>query len=106
MADQLPEPGRVRGSDPSRSITAMLTFLTTGAVVAALYFGREVLVPFALAVLLSFLLAPAVRMLRRLRAGRVTAVGVTVVLAFLAIFAFGAVVAEELSLLGPHLPEY
>ncbi|HEY2539214.1 MAG TPA: hypothetical protein VGI28_06925, partial [Stellaceae bacterium] len=46
MADQPPEPGRVRASDPSRSITAMLTFLTMGAVVAALYFGREVLVPF------------------------------------------------------------
>ncbi|HEY2538778.1 MAG TPA: AI-2E family transporter, partial [Stellaceae bacterium] len=106
MADQLPEPGRLRGSDPSRSITAMLTFLTMGAVVAALYFGREVLVPFALAVLLSFLLEPAVRMLRRLRAGRVSAVGVTVVLAFLAIFAFGAIIAEEVSLLGPNLPEY
>jgi predicted PurR-regulated permease PerM len=106
MADQLPEPGRLRGSDPWRSITAMLTFLTMGAVVAALYFGREVLVPFALAVLLSFLLEPAVRMLRRLRAGRVSAVGVTVVLAFLAIFAFGAIVAEEVSLLGPNLPEY
>jgi predicted PurR-regulated permease PerM len=106
MADQPPEAGRVRDSEPSRSIAAMLTFFTMGAVVAALYFGREVLLPFALAVLLSFLLAPAVRILRRLRAGRVTAVGVTVVLAFMAIFAFGAVIAQEVSLLGPNLPEY
>jgi predicted PurR-regulated permease PerM len=106
MADQLPNSGHIRGNDPPRSIAAMLTFLTTVTVVAALYFGREVLLPFALAVLLSFLLAPAVRLLRRLRVGRVTAVGMTVALAFMAIFAFGAIVAQEVSLLGPNLPQY
>ena len=106
MPDQLAGAGSGRGEEQTRGITGMLTFLTLSLVVAALYFAREVLVPFALAVLMSFLLAPAVRLLRRLRAGRVTAVGLTVVVAFLAIFAFGAVVAEEVSLLGPHLPEY
>ncbi|MBV8739573.1 MAG: AI-2E family transporter [Alphaproteobacteria bacterium] len=106
MPDQLAVAGGGRGEEQTRGITGMLTFLTVGLVVTALYFAREVLVPFALAVLLSFLLAPAVRLLRRLRAGRVTAVGLTVVVAFLSIFAFGAVVAEEVSLLGPHLPEY
>ena len=106
MADRLPETGRTRGEDLLRSLTGTLTFLTLGAIVAALYFAREVLVPFALAVLLSFLLAPAVRELRRLRAGRVTAVAVTVLVAFLAMFAFAAVVGEEISLLGPQLPQY
>jgi predicted PurR-regulated permease PerM len=104
MPDQLAVAGR--GEEQTRGLAGMLTFLTLGLVVTALYFAREVLVPVAMAVLLSFLLAPAVRLLRRLRAGRVTAVGLTVVVAFLAIFAFGAVVAEEISLLGPHLPEY
>jgi predicted PurR-regulated permease PerM len=104
MPDQFAVAGR--GEEQTRGIAGMLTFLTLGLVVTALYFAREVLVPVAMAVLLSFLLAPAVRLLRRLRAGRVTAVGLTVVVAFLAIFAFGAVVAEEISLLGPHLPEY
>jgi predicted PurR-regulated permease PerM len=106
MAEQLPTPARARADETPRSLSGMLTFLTTAMVVAALYFGREVLVPFALAVLLSFLLAPAVRLLRRLRAGRVTAVAITVVVAFLAIFAFGAVVTEEVSQLAPQLPEY
>lgn len=87
-------------------LAGLLMLLTFSLVIAALYFGREVLVPFALAVLLSFLLAPAVRGLRRLRAGRVTAVAVTVLVAFLAIFVFGAVVTEEMALLGPQLPEY
>jgi predicted PurR-regulated permease PerM len=107
MADRSPQSaGRIRGDVRSPGLVGMLTFLTLGLVVAALYFGREVLVPLALAVLLSFLLAPAVRGLRRIRAGRVTAVAVTVLVAFLAIFAFATIIAEELSLLGPELPEY
>ena len=89
MADVPPGAERGRSDDQSRGVTGMLTFLTLALVVAALYFGREVLVPFALAVLLSFLLAPAVHWLRHLRAGRVAAVAVTVLVAFLAIFAFG-----------------
>ena len=41
-------------------------------VVAILYFAREILVPIALAVLLSFVLAPLVRMLQRLKVPRDT----------------------------------
>lgn len=84
----------------------MLTFLTLGLVVAALYVAREVFVPFALAVLLSFLLAPAVRWLRRMRVGRVTAVALIVAAAFLAVLGFAGIIAEEISLLGPQLPQY
>jgi predicted PurR-regulated permease PerM len=106
MADPLPDTGRGRSEDQSRGRAGMLTFITVAVIVAALYFAREVLVPFALAILLSFLLMPAVRLLRRVRAGRVTSVGVTVLIAFLAIFAFGAIVTQEISLLGPELPRY
>ena len=106
MADPLPDTGRGRSEDQSRGRAGMLTFITVAVIVAALYFAREVLVPFALAILLSFLLMPAVRLLRRVRAGRVTSVGITVLVAFLAIFAFGAIVTQEISLLGPELPRY
>ena len=69
MADPVP-PSTVRANDiRPHGGAGMLTFLTLGVIVAALYFAREVLVPLALAVLLSFLLAPAVRWLRHLRAG-------------------------------------
>ena len=51
-------------------------------VVAGLYFGREIFVPLALAILLSFALAPPVRWLRRLRMPRLPAVLVVVTLAF------------------------
>jgi predicted PurR-regulated permease PerM len=45
--------------------TAAITFIAA-TVIVALYFGREVLIPAALAVLFSFILAPLVSLLRRL----------------------------------------
>jgi predicted PurR-regulated permease PerM len=55
-------------------------------VVAALYFGHALFVPLALAILLSFILAPVVVVLRRWRFGRVFSVVLSVLLA-VAIFA-------------------
>src|SRR3546814_4132900 len=64
-------------------------------VVAALYFGREIFVPLALALILSFALSPAVSWLRRRRVPRVPAVIGVVLLAFATIFVFGAGVAGD-----------
>jgi predicted PurR-regulated permease PerM len=75
-------------------------------VVAFLYFARDVIVPVALAVLLSFLLAPAVRWLRRLHIGRVPAVTLTVLIAFLAMLGFAAIIVQEISTLAQQIPEY
>ncbi len=48
--------------------TQSLLSLAVGVVVvAALYFGQEVLIPITLAVMLSFVLSPVVNMLQRLR---------------------------------------
>jgi hypothetical protein len=106
VADQ---PSRTYGRNASQipsGLFGVLTVLTTGLVVAFLYFARDVIVPIALAVLLSFLLAPAVRWLRRLQMGRVAAVTLTVLIAFLAMLGFAAVVVQELSSLAQQLPEY
>ena len=57
-------------STPGSQLTTMVAFvLVTGI----LYFGRDVLVPLALSVLLTFLLAPGVRWLERRRFPRVLA---------------------------------
>jgi predicted PurR-regulated permease PerM len=72
----------------------------------ALYFARAILVPFALAVLLSFLLAPVVRWLRRLRIGRAAAVLLTVLIAFVVILGFAAFIGREVTALGEKIPEY
>jgi predicted PurR-regulated permease PerM len=106
FADQAPEfYGRARVDLP-RGVFGMMAVLVTATVIAILYFAREVFVPITLAILLSFLLAPAVRALRRLRVGRVTAVGFTALFAFIAIAAFAAVVVGEVSSLAQQLPEY
>ena len=75
-------------------------------VIAALYFGREVLVPLVMAGLLSFALAPVVAFLRRHGLPRIPAVIAVVVCAFAAISVFGLVVAGQVSQLGESLPSY
>ena len=75
-------------------------------VVATLYFAREVLIPVALAGILSFMLAPPVRMLQNLRFPRGLAVIAVVLLAFTAIFALGGVMAHQVTRLAEDLPRY
>jgi predicted PurR-regulated permease PerM len=74
--------------------------------IAALYFAREVLVPIALALLLSFVLSPAVRFLRSLYFPRLLAVIVVGILAFAAISALAAVIGSQVNQLAADLPSY
>ncbi|MFC7692542.1 AI-2E family transporter [Paeniroseomonas aquatica] len=75
-------------------------------VMAVLYFGQELLVPLVLAVLLSFVLAPVVRGLRRVAIPRPVAVVVTVLLACAIFLGIGALVGRQASLLAENLPTY
>jgi hypothetical protein len=58
------------------------TILGVVLVVALLHLGRDVLIPFAIAILLSFVLAPLVTRLRHVGLPRVPAVMLIVTLAF------------------------
>jgi predicted PurR-regulated permease PerM len=82
------------------------TAVVTAVIVGALYFGRELFVPIALAILLSFVLAPVVRALQRWRIPRGISVFTVVLLAFLSIFALGGVIAAQLGELAGDLPQY
>lgn len=84
----------------------MPAFATVLAVVAILYFAKEVLLPLAIAVLLTFALAPISSRLRKLGLPRVVAVVTTVVLAFLVLILFGFVVAGEIAEVAQNLPAY
>ena len=75
-------------------------------IIACLYFGREVLVPIALAVLMSFLLAPPVRLLQGWRVPRGLAVIVVVAVSFAAIFGLGGLMVAEVNQLASDLPRY
>ncbi|HEX3952216.1 MAG TPA: AI-2E family transporter [Stellaceae bacterium] len=84
----------------------MPPLVVAAIVITGLYFARPVLEPFALAILLSLLLAPGARWLRHRGLGRVAAVFLTVLFAFIVIVGLGAAVGEEAISLVQHLPQY
>ena len=75
-------------------------------VVAGLYFGRSVLIPITLAMLLSFLLAPLVNLLRRMHLGRVPSVLLAVLLALTVILALGGLIGTQVADLAEDVPRY
>jgi predicted PurR-regulated permease PerM len=93
---------RTSGTPP----TSLGTLAVAVVIVASLYFGREVFVPVALAILLSFALGPLVLLLRRWHVGRVPAVIVVVLLAFSIIGGIGTFVGTQLAHLAGDLPGY
>src|SRR5947209_16590037 len=80
--------------------------VVTAIIIGALYFGRELCVPIALAILLSFVLAPLVRALQRCHIPRGLSVFSIVLLAFVGIFAAGGIIAAQLTQLAADLPRY
>ena len=80
--------------------------VVTAILIGALYFGREVFVPIALAILLSFVLAPLVGFLQRAHIPRAVSVISVVLFAFISIFALGGVIAAQLNELAGDLPRY
>jgi predicted PurR-regulated permease PerM len=82
------------------------SFALLVAAVAVLYLAREVLIPLALAVLLSFLLAPAIRRLERWHLGRVLSTFSVVALGFSVIGGVAYVAADQAVSLTAKLPEY
>jgi predicted PurR-regulated permease PerM len=96
MAREVAQPGS------QKTFTLILLVVA----VAALYFAADVLIPLALAVLLTFTLAPLVARLERLRVPRVPAVLLSVGAAFVVLFTIGWIVAGQMVNLASELPTY
>jgi predicted PurR-regulated permease PerM len=79
---------------------------TIALVVAGLYWLQAVLIPIALAALLTFLLSPVVGLLQRRGLGRVPSVLVTVVLALSVLGGVGWTLTRQLLTLADELPRY
>lgn len=84
----------------------LLTLISVIVVIAVLYFAREIVIPLALAVLLSFLLTPVVAQLEKLRLGRIPAVLMVLVFALALVVAGGWGLAGQLTEIVDHLPDY
>ncbi|WP_420135459.1 AI-2E family transporter [Rhodopseudomonas sp.] len=92
--------------DVAGQVGACAVTILAVIIISALYVGREVFVPVALAILLSFVLARPVNMLQSLRVPRAVAAIVSVLFAFAVIFALGSLIATQLSRLAGDLPQY
>jgi predicted PurR-regulated permease PerM len=90
------------GVPPTAAEMAIVGFI----IVVALYFGQVVLVPLALAVILSFVLAPAVRALKRSGLPNAPSVILVVIVAFAIIFGVGALITKQVTSLAQELPRY
>lgn len=92
-------------SSDERTATLQGLLIAT-IVICALYFGSEILLPLALAILLSFVLTPPLLLLRRLKVPRVLAVGLLVGFAFVIIAGLGWLISREVTQLAADLPGY
>src|SRR5258708_11408304 len=80
--------------------------VATATVLALLYFGRDVLVPVTLAVILSLLIAPLVRALRSVGMGQPVSVLAAVLGLALAVGAAAAVIGMQVVKMTASLPQY
>jgi predicted PurR-regulated permease PerM len=92
--------------DVASLVGAVALAILAVIIVTALYVGREIFVPVALAILLSFVLASPVTILQRMRVPRGIAVVGVVLFAFAIIFALGSLIATQLNRLAGDLPRY
>jgi predicted PurR-regulated permease PerM len=86
--------------------TTLINMGVAALIIAGLYFGREIFVPVALAVLLSFVLAPFVSRLQSFKLPRVAAVLAVVILGFGIIFSLGGLMVTQAGRLAEALPGY
>ena len=85
---------------------ALMAFIGLIAIVTILYFGRDVLIPITLAMLLSFVLSPLVELLRRIRLGRIFSVVIAVLLALGIMLALGSAIGTQVAQLARDIPQY
>lgn len=100
-----PRPTRVAAAETPRA--ALASPLLVGALlVAGLYFGREIFIPIAIALLLSFVLGPLVNLLRRWRLPRLVAVGLAVLLTLGIVGALATLIGVQVADLAGDVPRY
>jgi predicted PurR-regulated permease PerM len=101
-APPLPRIASPRVATPSGVATALFVMIA----IAVLYMGREIFIPFSLAVLLAFVLAPLVEHLQRWRVPKVPAVVLVVALAVALLGSLSMLIGSQLVTLAKNLPDY
>lgn len=97
---------RATPPDPARTLDTLATALVILLTIGVLYFAREILVPIAIAVLLSFVLSPPVKVLRNIGLGKTGAVGIVVFLAFAFAVGVGYLLTRQIADLAAESSRY
>ena len=107
MTDLIPaQRPRAAAPDPTRVLDTVATLVIVILTVGILYVAREILVPITIAILLSFVLSPLVKLLRALGIGKLLSVGIVVLAAFLLSVGTGVILARQISDLAADAPRY
>lgn len=93
------------GAIAAQTLSGRTTIVLIGVAIT-LYVGQEVFIPLALALLLTFTLAPIVSFLRKRRVPKIAAVLMAVASAFFVIAVFGFIVAGQVANLADNIPTY
>jgi predicted PurR-regulated permease PerM len=96
---------KIKSSTAANALVGIWTVSLAAFIVATLYFARDLLIPLALAALLTFLLAPLVKRLERW-IGRIAAVLLVVTVILSATGAAGWVLTRQVVDLATKLPDY
>lgn len=100
------EPSAAGAAPGSLARLSLPPAVSVVGIIALLYLGKDVLLPFAVALLLTFALAPIVSVLRRWSVPKIAAVIITVMIAFSVIAVFAFVLAAQVSSLAQNIPTY
>lgn len=80
--------------------------LGIAVILALLYFGRGILVPITLAIILSLLITPFIRQLRRIGLGHTISIAVAVLFTAILLSAIGVVLGTQILRIAESLPQY
>jgi len=94
------------GHTRDKNLATLLGVVVAVVVVGTLYFARVVLIPFTLAVLITFVLSPVSKLLERMHFGRIFSTVIVVVLSFVVVGAVGWTVSQQFGQVMNQLPDY
>jgi predicted PurR-regulated permease PerM len=104
MADVTPP--RTSAAKADTLTPKFMAAVIAAVVVGGIYLGRPVLMPLALAVLISFALSPLVALLKKIKLGNVAPVLISLLLAVVIFFSLAGFMGSQLAKLAADLPRY
>jgi predicted PurR-regulated permease PerM len=99
-------PSAVRTSHELDIVKVAAGLVSAAVVLAGLYYGRDILIPLAIAFLITFALNPAVVWLVRLRVPRLLATSLVIVTVVCALVGLGVILGAQVRSIAVELPAY